>query len=118
MFIAISKGFCFSEPDNKFINVNYFREYLFFLFFFFVIYKKVCFQLPVKRLLYFEQFKMRKRKLLAHTAVQLIGYSIPVVFFGIINPYLPSGLCHPYQLDESISNLRGARCTVLFSSFG
>ena len=29
------------------------------------------------------------------------------------NPYLPSGLFHPYQMDESISDFRGAWCTVL-----
>ena len=34
----------------------------------------------------------------------------------IINPHLPSGPVHPYQLDESIFNFRGAWCTfsVLF----
>ena len=32
------------------------------------------------------------------------------------NPNLPSGLCHPYQLDESISNFRGVWC-VFFSIF-
>ena len=30
-----------------------------------------------------------------------------------VNPYLPSGLCHPYQMDESISNVRA--CLVNFS---
>ena len=32
----------------------------------------------------------------------------------IVNPHLPSGLFHPYQLDESISNFRGVRCTFSF----
>ena len=27
--------------------------------------------------------------------------------FESLNPYLPSGLFHPYQLDESISIFRG-----------
>ena len=33
-----------------------------------------------------------------------------------INPYLPSGPVHPYQMDESFSNFRGVYCTfsVLF----
>ena len=26
---------------------------------------------------------------------------------GLYNPHLPSGLVHPYQLDEFISNFRG-----------
>ena len=36
--------------------------------------------------------------------------------FLYFNPHLPSGPIHPYQLDESISNFRGAWCTfsVLF----
>ena len=33
---------------------------------------------------------------------------------GFFNPYLPSGLCYPYQLDESISNFRGLWCNVSF----
>ena len=28
-----------------------------------------------------------------------------------INPHLPSGPVHPYQLEESISNFRGVWCT-------
>ena len=31
-----------------------------------------------------------------------------------INPHLPSGLSHPYQLDESISNFRCVWCTFSF----
>ena len=30
------------------------------------------------------------------------------------NPYLSSGLFHPYQLDESISIIRGGWCTFSF----
>ena len=29
---------------------------------------------------------------------------------SVINPHLPSGPIHPYQLDESISNFRGVWC--------
>ena len=29
----------------------------------------------------------------------------------ILNPHLPNGLSHPYQLDESIFHLRGVWCT-------
>ena len=32
----------------------------------------------------------------------------------VFNPYLPSGFVHPYQLDESISKLRGDWCTFSF----
>ena len=32
----------------------------------------------------------------------------------IINPLTPNGLVHPYQMDESISNLRGVLFSVLF----
>ena len=32
----------------------------------------------------------------------------------IINPYLPNGLSHPYQLDQSIFHLRGVWCTFFF----
>ena len=32
------------------------------------------------------------------------------------NPYLPSGLFHPYQLDESISIFRGGWCIFFFIS--
>ena len=31
-----------------------------------------------------------------------------------VNPYLPSGPVHPYQLDESISSFKGAWCTFSF----
>ena len=31
-----------------------------------------------------------------------------------INPHLPNGPIHPYQLDESISNFRGVRSTFSF----
>ena len=30
-----------------------------------------------------------------------------LTLFTLINPHLPSGPIHPYQLDESISNFRG-----------
>ena len=33
------------------------------------------------------------------------------------NPYLPSGICHPYQLDESTCHLRAVRCLVSFSFY-
>ena len=33
------------------------------------------------------------------------------------NPYLPSGLCQPYQLVESIFKLRGVWCTFPFLSY-
>ena len=31
-----------------------------------------------------------------------------------LNPHLPNGLSHPYQLDESISSFRGGWCTFSF----
>ena len=31
----------------------------------------------------------------------------------VINPHLPSGPVHPYQLDKSISNFRGGWCTFI-----
>ena len=31
-----------------------------------------------------------------------------------LNPHLPSGPVHPYQLDKSISNFRGVWCTFSF----
>ena len=34
--------------------------------------------------------------------------------YRYFNPYLPSGLGHPYQLEESISNFRGVWCNVSF----
>ena len=36
--------------------------------------------------------------------------------FGVIliNPHLPTGLSHPYQLDESIFHLRDVWCTLVF----
>ena len=34
-----------------------------------------------------------------------------------LNPYLPSGLVHPFHLDESIFNFRGVRCIFLFLSY-
>ena len=33
---------------------------------------------------------------------------------SVINPHLPSGPVHPYQLDESISSIRGVWCTFSF----
>ena len=35
----------------------------------------------------------------------------------LFNPYLPSGLFHPYQLDESISILGVADVLFSFSSY-
>ena len=35
----------------------------------------------------------------------------------MLNPYLPSGLFHPYQLGESISIFRGGWCFVVFFFF-
>ena len=32
-----------------------------------------------------------------------------------LKPYLPSGLFHPYELDESICYLRGVWCSFSFS---
>ena len=34
-----------------------------------------------------------------------------------INPYLPSGICHPYQLDESTCHLKVVRYLVSFSFY-
>ena len=31
----------------------------------------------------------------------------------LLNPYSPSGIVHPYQMDESISKFRGVWCTFL-----
>ena len=33
------------------------------------------------------------------------------------NPYLPSGLVHPFQLDESISSFRGSSVLIHFVLF-
>ena len=33
------------------------------------------------------------------------------------NPFLPNGPCHPYDLDESISNFRGGWCFFFFFFF-
>ena len=35
----------------------------------------------------------------------------------LINPHLPSGPVHPYQLDESISNFRDVWCTFFIFFF-
>ena len=43
-----------------------------------------------------------------------IGKHEQTVHTQILNPHLPSGLFHPYQLDESISNFRGVLCTFSF----
>ena len=43
-----------------------------------------------------------------------VGGSEPIENISIVNPHLPCGLFHPYQLDESISNFRDAWC--IFSS--
>ena len=39
---------------------------------------------------------------------------IQVTENGVLNPHLPSGIFHPYQLDESISNFKGVWCTFSF----
>ena len=36
------------------------------------------------------------------------------IAYSMYYPYLPNGLVHPYQLDESISNVRGVWCTFSF----
>ena len=36
------------------------------------------------------------------------------LFQNGFNPYLPNGLFHPHQLDESILNFRGVWCTFSF----
>ena len=45
-------------------------------------------------------------------------FGLPFYLFFIeiptFNPDLPSGPVHPYQLDESISNLKGIWCTFSF----
>ena len=50
----------------------------------------------------------------------LIGMNIFFITSGPdhtnFNPFLPSGLFHPYQMNESICQLRGG-CFSLFSSF-
>ena len=38
-------------------------------------------------------------------------YAVTLFIFVAINPYLPSGLFHPYQLDECISIFRSGWCT-------
>ena len=37
-----------------------------------------------------------------------LGYTV------LLNPHLPSGLFQPYQMDGSISSLRGVWCTISF----
>ena len=44
----------------------------------------------------------------------LILLSLQTVF---LNLYLPNGLSHPYQLDESILHLRGVWCNFSFLSY-
>ena len=34
-----------------------------------------------------------------------------------LNPYLPDGLSHPYQLDDSMFHLKGVWCTFSFLSY-
>ena len=41
-------------------------------------------------------------------------YSEPITHGCLINPQLPSGPVHPYQLDKSISNFRAVWCTYSF----
>ena len=42
----------------------------------------------------------------------LLEFGQGLFFYNHLNiPHLPSGLVYPYQLDESISNLRGVWCT-------
>ena len=40
--------------------------------------------------------------------------SLLLIRFFLTNPYLPSGLFHPYKLDKSIFNFRGVWCTFSF----
>ena len=32
----------------------------------------------------------------------------------LLNPHLPSGPVHPYQLEASISNFKGGWCTIFY----
>ena len=45
---------------------------------------------------------------------KLIQTNIHDTSWWVINPHLPSGPVHPYQMDESISNFRGVWCTFSF----
>ena len=49
--------------------------------------------------------------LLNHASLLKAGPEISDIIIHAINPYLPSGLFHPYQVDESISIFRGGWCT-------
>ena len=43
------------------------------------------------------------------------GQNVKVgILQSVSNPHLPGGPVHPYQLDKSISNLRGLWCTFSF----
>ena len=42
------------------------------------------------------------------------GFSAIFLATGTFNPYLPSELVHPYQLDKSISKFMGVRCIFSF----
>ena len=44
----------------------------------------------------------------------MLSLAFYFVFIVDLNPHLPSGPVHPYQLDESISNFRGVWCTFSF----
>ena len=46
-----------------------------------------------------------------HTLANKVGTRFALI---CINPHLPSGPVHPYQLDESISKFRGVWCTFSF----
>ena len=39
-----------------------------------------------------------------------------LILYTFLNPNLPSGPVHPYQLEESISNFRGVWCTYFISN--
>ena len=50
-------------------------------------------------------------------AMLLLWFIIIVILLFVlhcVNPQLPSGLFHPYQMDEFISSFRGVWCTVSF----
>ena len=51
----------------------------------------------------------------------LLGFPHCRLIVGVVtccfNPFLPSGLFHPYQLDESISIFRGGWCIVFYFYF-
>ena len=47
-----------------------------------------------------------------------VGYTFRFVTCKLpkyLNPHLPNGDSHPYQLDESIFHLRDVWCSIIFS---